>query len=213
VCTLFEVARSALSYQGRKAARDAPVVERMREVSAQYQRSGYRRIRIFLGRDGCRSPGRAYRLWRTVSLQLPRKRRGSASLLLGRDLRWPAFARRSESGPRAELRDVRSVFVERPMSLLRFRPGRNDDPIYWQFGYDHSKRKTNNGLETAKTLDTISDNLKALFGGGTLDVKEYNPSHLSDYKIRITDLYVYGKRKDLKAINRVEMTVTLASRY
>ena len=35
-CTLFKVARSALSYQGRKAARDAPVVERMRELSAQY---------------------------------------------------------------------------------------------------------------------------------------------------------------------------------
>jgi hypothetical protein len=32
--TLFKLARSALSYQGRKAARDAPVVERMRELSA-----------------------------------------------------------------------------------------------------------------------------------------------------------------------------------
>jgi putative transposase len=74
-CTLFKVARSALSYQGRKAARDAPVVARMRELSAQYPRYGYRRIRIFLGRDGYRmSPGRAYRLWRAASLQLPRKR-------------------------------------------------------------------------------------------------------------------------------------------
>jgi putative transposase len=74
-CTLFKVARSALSYQGRKAARDAPVVERMRELSAQYPRYGYRRIRIFLGRDGYRmSPGRAYRLWRAAGLQLPRKR-------------------------------------------------------------------------------------------------------------------------------------------
>jgi putative transposase len=74
-CTLFKVARSALSYQGRKAARDAPVVERMRELSAQYPRYGYRRIRIFLGRDGYRmSFGRAYRLWRAAGLQLPRKR-------------------------------------------------------------------------------------------------------------------------------------------
>jgi putative transposase len=47
----------------------------MRELSAQYPRYGYRRIRIFLGRDGYRmSPGRAYRLWRAASLQLPRKR-------------------------------------------------------------------------------------------------------------------------------------------
>ena len=45
-CTLFKVARSALSYQGRKAARDAPVVERMRELSAQYPRYGYRRLPI-----------------------------------------------------------------------------------------------------------------------------------------------------------------------
>jgi hypothetical protein len=31
---------------------DESVVERMRELSAQYPRYGYRRIRIFLGRDG-----------------------------------------------------------------------------------------------------------------------------------------------------------------
>ena len=53
-CTLFSVARSALGYQRRKVAEDAPVIERMRELSAQYPRYGYRRIRIFLGRDGHR---------------------------------------------------------------------------------------------------------------------------------------------------------------
>jgi putative transposase len=64
-----------LSYQGRKAAKDAPVVERMKELLAQYPRYGYRRIRIFLGRDGYRmSPGRAHRLWRAAGLQVPRKR-------------------------------------------------------------------------------------------------------------------------------------------
>ena len=69
------MARSALNYQGRKAAKDTPVVERMKELSAQYPRYGYRRIRIFLGRDGYRmSPGRAYRLWRAARLQVPRKR-------------------------------------------------------------------------------------------------------------------------------------------
>jgi putative transposase len=74
-CTLFSVARSALSYRGRKAAKDAPVVERMKELSAQYPRYGYRRIRIFLGRDGYRmSPGRAHRLWQAAGLQVPRKR-------------------------------------------------------------------------------------------------------------------------------------------
>ena len=59
-CTLFSVARSALRYQGRKTVKDAGVIERMQELSAQYPRYGYVRIRIFLGRDGHRmSVGRA----------------------------------------------------------------------------------------------------------------------------------------------------------
>ena len=74
-CTPFSVARSALEYRSRKAAKDAPVVTRMKELSAQYPRYGYRRIRIFLNRDGHRmSPGRAHRLWQTARLQVPRKR-------------------------------------------------------------------------------------------------------------------------------------------
>jgi putative transposase len=69
------VARSALRYQGRRALREGAVIERMRELSAQYPRYGYRRIRIFLGRDGHRmSVGRASRLWRAAGLKLPRKR-------------------------------------------------------------------------------------------------------------------------------------------
>ena len=74
-CTLFSVARSALSYRSRKARKDVPAILRMRELSAQYPRYGYRRIRIFLGRDGhWMSVGRAYRLWCAAGLQLPRKR-------------------------------------------------------------------------------------------------------------------------------------------
>jgi HTH-like domain len=53
----------------------------MRELSAQYPRYGYRRIRIFLGRGGYRmSPGRAYRLWRAAGLQLPRKSPGELEM-------------------------------------------------------------------------------------------------------------------------------------
>ena len=37
---------------GRKATKDAPVLARMTALGAQYPRYGYRRIRIFLGRDG-----------------------------------------------------------------------------------------------------------------------------------------------------------------
>ena len=74
-CALLRVARSSLRYQSRRALRDAPVVERMRALSAQYPRYGYRRIRIFLARDGHRmSSDRAHRLWRATRLQVPRKR-------------------------------------------------------------------------------------------------------------------------------------------
>jgi len=74
-CTLVKVGRSALRYRSRKAERDAPVLARMSELAAQYPRYGYRRIRIFLGRDGHQmSFGRAYRLWKTARLQVPRKR-------------------------------------------------------------------------------------------------------------------------------------------
>jgi len=54
---------------------DGEVMARMTALSAQYPRYGYRRIRIFLGRDGhAMSPGRAWRLWRLARLQVPRKR-------------------------------------------------------------------------------------------------------------------------------------------
>ena len=55
-CTLFSVARSALEYRSRKGAKDAPVVTRMKELSAQYPRYGYRRIRIFIARDSSHEP-------------------------------------------------------------------------------------------------------------------------------------------------------------
>ena len=74
-CTLLTVARSALGYRSIKATKDAPVVARMAALSAQYPRYGYRRIRIFLGRDGhSMSPGRAHRLWQQAKLQVPRRR-------------------------------------------------------------------------------------------------------------------------------------------
>jgi putative transposase len=55
-------------YQSKRAAADAPALKLMRELSAQYPRYGYRRIRIFLRRCGCpMSADRAYRLWRLSS--------------------------------------------------------------------------------------------------------------------------------------------------
>lgn len=74
-CRLLGVARSWLNYESTKERVDAPVRTRMRELAGQYPRYGYRRIRIFLERDGHRmSPERTYRLWRREKLQVPRKR-------------------------------------------------------------------------------------------------------------------------------------------
>jgi putative transposase len=74
-CKLLSVARSSLGYESKKAEADAVVLERMRALARRYPRFGYRRIRIFLGREGHHmSPDRAYRLWRAAGLQVPRKR-------------------------------------------------------------------------------------------------------------------------------------------
>ena len=74
-CAVLSVARSALGYQSRLAVRDAPALAAMRRLAAQYPRYGYRRIRIFLRREGhVMSPDRAHRLWRHAGLQVPRRR-------------------------------------------------------------------------------------------------------------------------------------------
>ena len=64
-----------MSYELRQPAKDAQVIDAMRRLSGQYPRYGYRRVRIFLGREGMTmSPCRAERLWRKSKLQLPQKR-------------------------------------------------------------------------------------------------------------------------------------------
>jgi len=74
-CNLLSVARSTRQYVSRLAAKDAPALACMRDLSAQYPRYGYRRIQIFLKRQGHpMSCDRAYRLWRQAKLQVPRKR-------------------------------------------------------------------------------------------------------------------------------------------
>lgn len=74
-CALLSVARSARGYVSRLTAKDAPVVGAMRRLGVQYPRFGYRRILVFLEREGfLMSPDRAYRLWRQNGLQVPRKR-------------------------------------------------------------------------------------------------------------------------------------------
>ncbi len=74
-CELIGIARSTLSYERRLPLRDAPVLAAMRRLARQYPRYGYRRIRIFLQREGHpMSWKRAHRLWRAAQLQLPKRR-------------------------------------------------------------------------------------------------------------------------------------------
>ena len=74
-CALLSIARSTASYTSRLTAKDAPALGVMRELAGQYPRYGYRKIRIFLDRRGhAMSPERAYRLWRSAGLQVPRRR-------------------------------------------------------------------------------------------------------------------------------------------
>jgi putative transposase len=74
-CALLSVARSTLTYQSRLAIQDAPVLASMRRLALQYPRYGYRRVRIFLKREGhTMSADRAHRLWRQAGLQVPRRR-------------------------------------------------------------------------------------------------------------------------------------------
>ena len=66
-CALFGVARSSLAYTSKRAQSDEPIIARMRSLSAQYPRFGYRFIRVFLQREGVQlSTKRAHRLWRVA---------------------------------------------------------------------------------------------------------------------------------------------------
>lgn len=74
-CGLIGISRSTLNYVLRMPAKDAPLIEVLKALSAQYPRYGYRRMRIFLRRAGHElSWERTYRLWRKAGLQLPRRR-------------------------------------------------------------------------------------------------------------------------------------------
>ena len=72
-CALLSVSRSTVGYTSSKVAKDVPVLAAMSVLSAQYPRFGYRRIHVFLGRQGFEmGHGRVWWLWRLAKLQVPR---------------------------------------------------------------------------------------------------------------------------------------------
>jgi len=91
-CELIGTSRSALAYRSVRAERDAPVLAAMKRLALQYPRYGYRRIRIFLKREGhTMSWQRAHRLWKAAALQLP-QRRPRKRVAASRPRPLPAFA-------------------------------------------------------------------------------------------------------------------------
>jgi putative transposase len=75
-CALVEISRTSLYYSPKMPEKDAPVIEAMKTLSGIYPRFGYRRIRIFLQRDGVYIGNeRCGRLWAKAGLQVPKKRR------------------------------------------------------------------------------------------------------------------------------------------
>jgi putative transposase len=97
-CALMGAARSGLHYELRMPAKDAPVIEAMRNLSGQLPRFGARRINIFLARQGMDvSKDRCSRIWSAAGLQVPprkKRRRGVARTSprpmspLGRNCVW-----------------------------------------------------------------------------------------------------------------------------
>jgi putative transposase len=74
-CALLKTSRSTIGYASRMAERDVLLMKAMTAFAAQYPRYGYRRIAVFMERQGhTMSPERAYRLWNKAGLQVPRKR-------------------------------------------------------------------------------------------------------------------------------------------
>jgi hypothetical protein len=101
--------------------------------------------------------------------------------------------------------------VGRERQLYLFRAGRDDDPVGWTFVYNHQKRKENSGIALPSGgADPLDEQVKGMLNA-SLTLQEYQPALLSDYVIRITDLYGADRnRKGLKTIRGLTMNVFLS---
>lgn len=74
--------RSSQRYEGRKADRDRPLLERIVELSRENPRYGYRRVWALLRREGWPvNKKRVHRLWRQEGLKVPERQRKRRRLL------------------------------------------------------------------------------------------------------------------------------------
>jgi putative transposase len=70
-CEVVEQPRATHRYQARQPEKDKALVKRMRELSRQHPRYGYRRITALLRREGFKvNRKRVQRLWRQEGLKV-----------------------------------------------------------------------------------------------------------------------------------------------
>ncbi len=98
---------------------------------------------------------------------------------------------------------------EGDVAFYPFASGRGDDPVRWQFVYNHAN-KPEKRLSKSPTKDTIADNVKSLLDKDLIGLTEYSPGLFSDYTIRLTDLDE-AKRKALTAVKKVVLDVCIAN--
>jgi putative transposase len=79
----LEQPRASQRYVGKKAAKDAAMIERMAAIAGENPRYGYRRVWALLKREGWAvNKKRVQRLWREADLKVPQKqhRDGEATM-------------------------------------------------------------------------------------------------------------------------------------
>jgi putative transposase len=75
-CRALDQPRSSQRYAASKPKRDQALVERMKALSKQYPRYGYRRVHALLRREGWPvNRKRVQRLWRAAGLKVPQRQR------------------------------------------------------------------------------------------------------------------------------------------
>jgi hypothetical protein len=91
-----------------------------------------------------------------------------------------------------------------------FRAGSGDDSVGWTFVYNHQQRRKDSGITKSFTDgDRLEESMKGMFESD-LTVREYQPALLSDYVIRITDLYDSDGQPKKFTIAGLTMNVTLS---
>jgi putative transposase len=74
-CRVLEQPRSSQRYSGKKANKDTALLQRMRTLSGENPRYGYRRVWALLKREGWTvNRKRVQRLWREADLKVPAKK-------------------------------------------------------------------------------------------------------------------------------------------